>query len=130
MRVLLALVLSLLPLPALAEPPQSLGDRLDMTSFPNSVGPRREEGLKTLADYGFVATGDDGTTYEEDDGSWRFVVTPLASGDGRMLVCVEDQALNGGSYHTRHALELVEDASGLLRATAGPVTHPDCAERQ
>jgi hypothetical protein len=128
MRAALLIGLSLLPLPASAEQAASLGERLDMTTFSNSLGPRHEKGPATLADFGFVAS-EDGITHTEADGSWRFVLTPLTSQDGRILVCVEDEALNGGSYHTRRAYELIEGATGLLAAVPGGVSHPDCAER-
>lgn len=128
MRATLLVALSLASFPALADPANSLGERLDMTTFPNSLGPRREEGLRTLADYGFAAS-EDGVTYIEGDGSWRFVLTPLADKEGRILLCVEDEALNGGSYHTRRAYELMEGVTGLLAAVPGRVSHPDCAER-
>jgi hypothetical protein len=132
MRPLLALPLLLAAVPVHAETAQNLGERLDMTSFPNSIGPRREDGARTLKDYGFTKVQIEGETvrFLEPDESWVFAVRPLATTAPQMALCIEDQALNGGSYHIVEALEVTEGTDGLLHATGNDISHPDCAERE
>ena len=131
MRFLLLLALVLMPLPALAEEPRAVVERLDVTSFPNSIGPRREEGLHTFADYGFTDVVVDGQAVRLTwpEGEWVFTVTVLDERNGRLRLCVADKAENGGSYDTVSAIEVVEGATGLLHATANRVVHADCKER-
>jgi hypothetical protein len=131
MRLILAAALSLLSVPAFAETPQAIAERLDLTSFPNSIGPRRDAGLFTFADYGFTVVEANGQTvrFNEPEGGWVFNVTVLDTRNGRLRLCVADNAENGGSYDTVSALEVVEGATGLLHATANRVNHPDCVER-
>ena len=128
MRLVLAAALSLLSVPALAETPQALAERLDLTSFPNSTGPRRDVGLFTFSDFGFTAVEADGPVvrFADPEDGWTFIVTLLEPRNGRQRLCVEDKAENGGSYHTRHAYEVVEGRTGLVHATATRVTDPKC----
>jgi hypothetical protein len=105
---------------------------LDLTSFANSTGPRREGNLKTLRDFGFRDLGREGDTIRafEADRTWMIALTVLEADDERILLCVVDQALNGGSYFTVAAIEVVLGADELLHATGAAVRHPDCLERQ
>ncbi len=130
-RTAVFVALALLAFPASAEEPQAVAARLDMTSFPNSIGPRRSEGKFTLADYGFTQVEADGQAvrFTEPEGGWIFTVTVLDERVGRLRLCVADTAENGGSYDTVKAIEVVEGATGLLHATANRVNHPDCVER-
>lgn len=132
MRVGLVLALSIWSLPALAESPQAIGERLDMTSFPNSVGPRLEDASRTLADYGFTKIVVDGETvrFIEPDDSWLFAIRVLDTPPGQIVLCIEDKAQNGGTYHIVQGLEVSEGVDGLLHATGDRATHPDCAERE
>ena len=131
MRFLLLVLLTLLSSPALAETPQAIVERLDVTSFSNSTGPRQVEGLHTFTDYGFTQVEAQGQTVRltEPEGGWVFTVTVLDERNGRLRLCVADKAENGGSYDTVSAIEVVEGATGLLHATANRVNHPDCEER-
>ncbi len=92
--------------------------KLDLTSFNNSIGPRREKGKHTFEDYGFALSQSDEkkAVVREPDGSWEFVVT-LLPGTESIKICLEDKALNGGSYHTQHAYMLAPAKDGLLQAS-------------
>jgi hypothetical protein len=127
----LATTMAVFAVPVAAEGPRTVAERLDLTSFPNSTGPRQDEGLYTFADYGFTEVESDGQVvrFTEPEGGWVFTVTVLDTRDGRLRLCVADKAENGGSYDTVEAIEVVEGASGLLHATANRVNHPDCVER-
>lgn len=132
MRALLV-ALSLLAVPPVAAAgvaelnPVAIAGMIDLTSFPNSTGPRREDGLRTFADYGFTeVTVVDGTAeLREADGSWMFAVTVL-SGDGdRAVICVVDRALGGPSYHTQDPV-MFELRDGMLVANGEAVVDPGC----
>ena len=100
-----------------AADPVAVATKLDITSFPNSTGPRRKEGLRTFADYGFTSVARDGNAAVLDaaDKSWTFRVSIL------------DRALNGGSYFSVKPIEVAQGKDGLFRATGNPVADPNCA---
>ncbi len=109
--------------------PVAIATKLDVTSFANSLGPRRKEGLRTFADYGFTQVVRDGSAavFEAADKSWTFRVTLLDRSDKAMKLCVLDRALNGGSYFSVKPIEVAPGKDGLYRATGNPVADPDCA---
>ncbi|WP_420455887.1 hypothetical protein [Rubrivirga sp.] len=90
---------------------------LDLSSFRNSTGPRREPSQRTLADLGVAVTQAGGDRAEARSDSWLYALTVLArsdaNGDGEpdVSLCFEDRALNSGSYDTRTAL-LVQRVGG------------------
>ncbi|MBB4097720.1 hypothetical protein [Sphingomonas kyeonggiensis] len=109
--------------------PVEIATKLDVTSFANSLGPRRKEGLHTFADYGFTQVARDGNAavFELADKSWTFRVTLLDRSDKTMKLCILDRALNGGSYFSVKPIEVAPGKDGLLRATGNPVADPNCA---
>jgi len=101
---------------------------LDVLSFPNSIGPRRRPGAKTLMDYGFTQFRAKANRVEanEDDGQWYFAIELVADhGDSKEL-CVTDQATNGGTYATRSLIKVRLGADGLFHATNTPVEGNSC----
>lgn len=117
----LALALMLLSPTAYAvEQPtlQKIVDKLDVTSFSNSFGPRREKGKVTLKDYGFSDAKFSGKeAVISKAGEWEYKITLLDGGSGKTKICFEDKVLNGGSYHSQDAYSLAEDKSGFLKAS-------------
>jgi hypothetical protein len=108
---------------------QFVAEKLDTTTFPSSIGPRRAKGKYTFKDYGFVArkVTENQVVLEEEDGSWRFRVGILERRDAGIFVCLEDQALNGGSYHTQSVLFLDRsDEQSLLKGQATKTTFKEC----
>jgi hypothetical protein len=97
---------------------QEVVEHLDMTSFPNSLGPARGKGKRTLRQFGRqrFAWNDGTLEVTEADGGWIRTFAPLPSLVGRIRLCFVDQAQNGGTYLTRQAIELVRGAGGLYRA--------------
>ncbi len=92
---------------------------LDMTSFPNSIGPRRVAGKRTLADYGFtVVKGfDDGWAYStEPDNSWQIGVFMLKDGRRMKRLCVTDVAIGGGTYRSTTAIDVAARSDGTWHA--------------
>lgn len=101
-------------------------DRLDLSSFNNSTGPRREKGKITFANYGFSAVKFYSTKaiISDAERSWQFVVMLLAAAPDAIRICLEDRALNGGTYHTENAYLLKLSKSNFLQAS--PVRDPAC----
>jgi len=101
---------------------------LDMTSFRNSIGPRRVPGLKTLADYGFTDIRVNGATAEIYDpvNPWVYRLIVLGRNGTRVRVCVTDHALNGGSYWTNETIEVERRPDGMFRAVATRVADRRC----
>jgi len=102
---------------------QQIIDKLDMTSFRNSIGPRREEGKYTLKEYGASKISFNGkiaVVHTQDD-SWQYTITLL---DEESKICFEDQAMNSGSYHSQNAYILIEDKSGFFKAS--PIEDTEC----
>jgi hypothetical protein len=101
---------------------------LDMTSFANSIGPRRKPGAYTLAQYGFTSFtsfGDGWAEAEEADHSWSFRIFVLNNGDRKKRLCVIDAA-HGGTYHTTEAVDVAPSAGGLWKATSVLGQVPGC----
>lgn len=128
--MLLALVAqNLAGVTADAADPVAVATKLDLSSFPNSTAPRRKEGLRTFADYGFTQVARDGNAAVLDmaDKSWTFRVTLLDRSDKLLRLCILDRALGGGSYFSVRPIEVAQGKDGLFRATGNPVTDPNCA---
>lgn len=83
--------------------------RLDVTSFPLLIGPRRAVGKITFADYGFVPvkTDRDEVVLESPQHDWRFDIRVLKhhAGADRITICLRDRALSG-TYDAQQALLL------------------------
>jgi hypothetical protein len=127
--VLLAALPSAAPAASFADlDPVELAAMIDATLFPNSIGPRRQESLKTFADYGFSIVEQDGRTVElyEEDRSWMFGITLLEASDDGLLICVLDRAIGGPTYHTQNALVFEPGDGDLLVATGDKRDDPAC----
>ncbi len=94
-------------------------DTLDVTSFSNSISPRREAGKITFKDYGFssVKFSSGRAIVSESGNSWQFVITLLDATADKIKICLEDKALSGGNYHAQNAYLLTANKSGLLKAS-------------
>jgi hypothetical protein len=75
--------------------------KLDVTSFSSSIGPRKEQGKIHFIDYGFSEPEIRGNVAVIKGKDWIFRVTLLHRTLWNAIVCIEDQATNGGSYHTQ-----------------------------
>lgn len=103
--------------------------RLDMTSFRNSIGPRRRAGVRTAADYGFTVQvfREGWAILREADGGWEMGLRIDGEQDGVLQLCFYDKAMNGGSYRIQHALAVRLDGDGYYRAFRGEETSlPPC----
>ena len=102
-------------------------ERLDMSSFPNSLGAEAKGAKKTLRQLG-------GQRFKWEDGRLEVTETsgdfarsfrPLKSPAGRMRLCFDEQALKG-TYLTSQAIELTPGRGGLYKARV--VKDRDCEE--
>lgn len=107
-----------------------VGRNLDLTSFPNSTGPRHEPGKRTPEEYELTKIAGSGTlvTFAKPDGSWQMSLEILGSRPGHVLACFRDQARNGGSYNVQQALDLTYDADRLYKAQV-LADAPECPTR-
>lgn len=98
-------------------------EALDIASFRNSAGPRREPGQRRFADLGVAVTAATADRAESRQAGWLYALTVLARGDANgdgtpdVTVCFEDRALDGGTYDAATPL-LVQEAGGRLVALA------------
>lgn len=107
-----------------SEDVRALVRHLDMTSFPNSIGPRREPDRHHFADYGFtrISWKADGAELELEDRSWLMSVKVLARHGRQLEVCLVDRALAapgamfGDSYHVVAALRVAMSDADRWRA--------------
>ena len=88
-------------------------------------------GTKTLSQNGFteaVPTKSDASSVEvyQPDRSWLFKITVRGSKDGKTVVCILDQALNGGTYLSLDPMELKRGGAGLVHATGRAISDPRC----
>lgn len=92
---------------------------LDLTSFPNSTGPRRQAALYSPADYGLskVETFDDGwTQVSEPRGGWFMSALLLAGSPKAATICFTDTGGNGASYHATEVLQVQRQADARWTA--------------
>ena len=91
-------------------------ERLDLSSFPNSLGAEAKGAKKTLRQFGAQRfKWEDGRLeVTEAGGDFARSFRPLKSPAGRIRLCFDEQALRG-TYLTSHAIELTPGRGGLYR---------------
>ena len=102
-------------------------ERLDMSSFPNSLGAEAKGTKKTLRQFGAQRFKWEDGRLEVTEARRDFARTfrPLKSPAGRIRLCFDEQALKG-TYLTSQAIELTPAAGGLYRARV--VKDANCEE--
>jgi len=104
-------------------------DRLDVRSFPTSIGPRRDDHRVTFRDYGVVAhrVTEKEADLEQADGSWDFVIRILKRTDTGIFVCFADRGVYPAHYYTQILVLLNRpDSSGFLVGEKSGVAFQDC----
>ncbi len=101
---------------------------LDLGSFPNSTGPRRQAGLYTPADYGFTSAEafDDGwAQLSAPADHWHMSALLLDGGAGKATICFVDAGGTGATYRATQVLhvEYGRNARWIARQIAD---RPDC----
>lgn len=92
-------------------------EKLDLSSFPNSLHNRTEPAKKTLRQLGAQSFKWEDGALEVTEVGGEFVRTfrPLRSVSGHVRLCMDDQATHG-TYLSSTAIELAPAAGGLYRA--------------
>jgi len=126
-----ATVVSALPCWAANLTAVDIAKTLDITSFPNSVRPGLQPRTRTLAQNGFtviVPTARDLSSVEvhRPDRQWLFEIKIRRSSKTTAVICVLDQALNGGTYRTLDGYEVRRGRDGLLHNSGREVHDPAC----
>ncbi|WP_017914141.1 hypothetical protein [Xanthomonas sp. SHU 166] len=108
--------------------------QLDLTSFPNSVGPRRLPGKTTFADYGFVDVTKTahGARLLEADKGWMMRFEVLSADATSVRLCFHDTGLarpgatQAPSYDATSALLVSTASQGKWTARQIPAGFADC----
>jgi hypothetical protein len=93
-------------------------EKLDLTSLPSALRPKKEKGKKTFADYGFtVQTADESeAVLEAAGGVKRLAIKVLDQKSSGIYVCVAEPGANGGSAKTQSVILLKrKDGNELLK---------------
>jgi hypothetical protein len=93
-------------------------EKLDLTSLPSALRPKREKGKKTFADYGFtVQTVDENEAVVEAAGGMRKLsIKVLDQKSSGIYVCVAEPGENGGQAKTQSVVLLKRnEPSALLK---------------
>jgi len=93
-------------------------EKLDLTSLPSALRPKKEKGKKTFADYGFtVQTVDESeAVLEAAGGVRRLAIKVLDQKSSGIYVCLAEPGENRGSAKTQSVILLKrKDASALLK---------------
>jgi hypothetical protein len=73
-------------------------EKLDITSLPAAIRPKKEKGKKTFADYGFTAqrVDENEATIQAVDGAKKLSIKVLDQRRSGIYVCVTQQGQNAG----------------------------------
>jgi hypothetical protein len=111
-----------------ADNARNVAEHLDVLSFPSSIYPRRRPGANTLKDYGFVhfENADGGVRSIDPEIQWVFGVKIIEDNGGIKVLCIQDQAVNGGSYYTQNTVEVKLGRDGLFHGTGRTPENDQC----
>jgi hypothetical protein len=104
-------------------------EKLDLTSLPSALRPKREKGKKTFADYGFtVQTVDENEAVVEAAGGMRKLsIKVLDQKSSGIYVCVAEPGENGGQAKTQSVVLLKRNEPGaLLKGRESPREFAAC----
>ena len=93
-------------------------EKLDVTSMPSTIRPKREKGKKTLGDYGYVTrkVDDKEALVEAAQSRSQITIRMLEESKSGIYVCLSGQAQNESSKHIQRVLLLkLKTADGLLK---------------
>jgi hypothetical protein len=93
-------------------------EKLDVTSMPSAVGPKREKGKKTLGDYGYVTRQLDAheALVEAPQGRSQITISILQESKDGIYVCFNGQAQKQSSGQIQRVFLLkLKNGDGLLK---------------
>jgi hypothetical protein len=91
-------------------------EKLDVTSLPAAIRPKKEKGKKTFADYGFSAQGADegGTIIKAVGGTRKLSIKVLDQRSSGIYVCVTEPGQIGGQAKMQTVILLKRNDSNAL----------------
>ena len=105
-----------------AYPKEKVGEfvvaKLDVTTIPSAIRPKREKGKKTFGDYGYVTRKieDKAVLVEAPLGHSQIAISILEEGKSGIYVCLNGQAENASSGRIQRVFLLkLKNANGLLK---------------
>jgi len=93
-------------------------EKLDVTSIPSAIRPKREKGKKTLGDYGYVTRklDDHEALVEARQGRSQLTIRILEENKSGIYVCLKGQSQKQSSGQIQRVLLLkLNDGNGLLK---------------
>ena len=93
-------------------------EKLDVTSLPSAIRPKKERGKKTFADYGYTAqkVEENEATIEAVNGARRLSIKVLDQRPSGIYVCIAEPGQNGGEAKTQSVVLLkMKDPNELLK---------------
>lgn len=105
--------------------------RLDMTSFRNSLQPSRAPGKKHPADWAFTSASTEGgrsslTRYASGREDWVIGLQIIRRETEGAVGCFSDEALGHANYRAYGAIRIVSDGVGGYMVTAEDLDEPIC----
>ena len=108
--------------PKLAYPTEKVAafvvEKLDVTSLPSAIRPKKEKGKKTFADYGYTAqkVEENEAVMAAMDGARKLSIKVLDQKPSGIYVCVAEPGQNGGEARTQSVVLLkMKDPNSLLK---------------
>jgi hypothetical protein len=108
--------------PKLAYPTEKVAafvvEKLDVTSLPSAIRPKKEKGKKTFADYGYTAqkVEENEAVMAAMDGARRLSIKVLDQKPSGIYVCLAEPRQNGGEAKTQSVVLLkMKDSNALLK---------------
>jgi hypothetical protein len=96
-------------------------EKVDITTLPSALRPKREKGKKTFGDYGYVARelGEKKALLDPPQGASQISIEVLEAQKSGMYVCMNSQSQNesGGRFQRVFLLKL-KSANALLKGRA------------
>jgi len=91
-------------------------EKLDVTSLPATIRPKKEKGKKTFADYGFTAQGvDEGETIiQAADGARKLAIKVLDQRSSGIYVCLTESGQIAGQAKLQTVVLLKRNAPNAL----------------
>ena len=93
-------------------------EKLDVTSLPSTLWPKKEKGKKTFADYGFTTqtVNENEVVIEAAGGVRRLAIKVLDQKSSGIYVCVLEPGENGAQGKTQSVIRLKrKDSNALLK---------------
>ena len=92
-------------------------DKLDLTSMPSAIQPKREKGKKTFGDYGYItrSLGDNEAVVATPRGHSQITITILEENKSGIYVCLSNQEEQSSSHIQRVFLLKLKKGNVLLK---------------